>query len=185
MRNFTLWLLGHFAALLLGLLIFVGLFQTSLLDQFHVFFYRGCLLIFTGALINAAFMAIWQRLLPQGVLILRDIALSAVVVMCVNLVLFTHLPVTADRSVTVFLLGHMADGKARSPQEVRDFFVARYVDDYAAMQRRFDEQITSGNIRKEGEAYRITEQGQKLLHFYDWMTDVFHIDKRFVKPNEK
>ena len=184
MKNALYWLLAHSLSLVLGLVIFVALFQTPLLAQLQVFFYRGCALILVAALLNAGLMAIWQRFLPRGVVMARDIILSSVVVMSLNLVFFTHLPVTADRSVTVFLLGYMADGESRTPQQVRDFFVARYVDDYAAMQRRFDEQIISGNIEKEGNHYRITQQGQSLLGFYDWMTEVFHIDKRFVRPQD-
>lgn len=185
MKNALCWLAAHTLAVLLGWVIFVALFQTPLATNLEVFFYRGCALILASAIINALLMLFWQRFFPRGVVMTRDIILSAVVVISLNLVFFTHLPVTADRSVTVFLLGHMADGQAHTQQEVRDFFVARYVDDYGAMQRRFNEQIVSGNIRKTGETYIITEQGQSLLRFYDWMTDVFHIDKRFVEPNEK
>jgi len=183
MKNLFCWLLAHSLSLVCGFILFVILFQTPLAAGLQVFFYRGCALIVVAALLNAALMALWQRFLPRGVVLARDVALSAVVVMSLNLVFFTHLPVTADRSVTVFLLGHMADGQARTPKEVRDFFVARYVDDYGAMQRRFDEQIVSGNMVRDGETYRITAQGQSLLRFYDWMTDVFQIDKRFVQPN--
>ena len=55
---------------------------------------------------------------------------------------FTHLPVTADRSISVFMLGYLADHKGESftEEQIESIFIKRYVQDYGAFEKRLHEQ---------------------------------------------
>jgi len=114
----------------------------------------------------------------------RDIILSITIFLSMNIVFFTHLPVTADRSVSVFLLGHLNDNsdKAMTKEEMTDFFVTKYVKEYGAIERRLHEQIVSGNVERIGDSYKLTSRGKLLVRVYDVIGDLFGVNKKFISP---
>jgi len=124
--------------------------------------------------------------LLKNVMTYRDILLIFTVFCCVNVVVFTHLPVTAERSVSVFLLGSMAQEPERvfSEQDMEEYFISRYVRDYRAFDKRFHEQIATGTARPEGGGYVLTAKGEALIRIYDFIADCFGLDKKLIHPNQ-
>ena len=174
----------HIIFFITGTILFVISFRTPLYGNINVLFYRGIILLLTVSLALAAALVFYKRTRHGRLLSYRDIVMCVTVLISFNILFFTHVPITADRSVTVFILGHMSKhtDTVISKEDMTSFFVKRYVNDYSAMERRFDEQVVSGNVTQEGNGYKLTKRGKLLIKFYDLVADIFGIDKKFISP---
>ncbi|SMC29800.1 hypothetical protein SAMN02745857_04141 [Andreprevotia lacus DSM 23236] len=188
MKSFAQLLAVHLGAFLLG----TGLFYLALAQGWlstaspflSVFFYRGVTwALIAGALVFALVVFIKLRWLP-ALLNYRDGLMAAVLVCSLSILYFTHIPVTADRSVTIFMLGYMNDhpGQTLSEAELEAAFVGKYVHEYRAMHRRLDEQVKSQTVEQTPQGYRLTERGKKLMALYADTVSSLGIDDRFVHP---
>ena len=177
----TAWAtLLHFELFSLGTILFIFFFQTGLFGGIKVFFYRGIALLGLASFLTTLAATIVKFSSKKKVFTVRDILLSVVFVFCLNLVFFTHLPVTADRSVSVFLLGYINSKPDRvlTKKELTKVFVDKYVYKNQALDRRLREQTVSGNIIKEGGGYRISKQGRLVMRFYNFIARLFGIDNK-------
>jgi len=116
-------------------------------------------------------------------LTVRDALLATSLLVAGNSVVFTHLPVTADRSISVFMLAYMdsTDGSLSSA-DIEDVVVTEYVRERGAIDKRLDEQIVSGNIEKVGDRYRITDQGRGLMRLYRAIAALYGVDPTNLSP---
>lgn len=175
----TLAYLG--ASVAFGLAIYCALFLTPLFAGQTILFYRGIELAFVaGAGLAAASAAVarwlWRSL--EWTLILAATCMS----LAFNLCFLTVIPVTLDRSISVFLLARMeaAGPRGLSPAEARKLFVDDYVVGMDQIGRRYDEQIKSGNIElRDGRAV-VSPQGARFLSFARMVSQTMHTDPRFV-----
>ncbi|MDX2187961.1 MAG: hypothetical protein SFV32_13585 [Opitutaceae bacterium] len=175
----------HGCFLAVGFLLFLALFRTPLASSQQVFFYRGCRLIAWAGLVHFALMLLawtaWRRVGGD----LRDLFSNVAVACCLNLVFFTHLPVTADRSVTVMLLGYLAENPDRrvSPAELETVFVEKFVRRDRAIARRLKEQVESGTITVTPDGVQITAQGEQVMKRYGQIARFFELDPRLIQPS--
>lgn len=86
-------------------------------------------------------MILRQRSL-RGLLTVRDIILIVTLLVSGNVVFFTHFPVTADRSISVFILAYMdrAQGPLTSEQ-ISDSVVQEYMLARHAIDKRLTERL--------------------------------------------
>jgi hypothetical protein len=174
---------------ILGSVGYVLTFRTPVFAGLTVFFYRGiAIILLWGGLISLGMLLIRQLLFRQLITI-RDILLLLCAFCCIHIVLFTHLPVTADRSITVFMLGTMAGEEDRvvdsfTKEELEKIFVTTYVGSFDAFGKRLEEQIVTGTVvvTEDGE-YRITDSGRALVALYDTISDWYGIDKKLIHPD--
>ena len=178
-------LLWHLEFFVLGTALFVFLFHTGLFRNITVFFYRGIALLLVDCLFMVLLIAVIKFMGFRKSFAIRDVIISILLIFSLNLVFFTHLPVTADRSVSVFLLGYInsQSDKILTKKEITKVFVDKYIYEYEAMDKRLSEQIISGNIVEEGSGYRITGRGKFVMSVYGFVADVFTVDKRIVSPD--
>jgi hypothetical protein len=154
--------------------VFLGLFRTDFVARAPLF-YRGCLFAALAAVaVLLAFAGVirWidssdQRLRGSRV---ESIIAAVVLSASVHLVFFVVVPVTVDRSVTVFLLTRMAMADRGQTPLTKDELERALRDDYVtaldAVGRRLDEQIISGNVQAVGgDRYSLTAQGVAFLEF--------------------
>ncbi|MCQ2517059.1 MAG: hypothetical protein MJ094_09430 [Saccharofermentans sp.] len=170
---------------LVGTFAYIASFHTFILSFLNVFFYRGIALIVLWGIIISVLMLIIKKKWMNDTIIYRDIILLFMCFCCINVVIFTHLPVTADRSVTVYMLGYMnnhADETFRK-EDLEQQFIDQYVIEYEAFEKRFEEQIVSGNIIEvaPGE-YQITDGGQLLMDIYSVTVQWYNLDDKLVNP---
>lgn len=176
----------HCVALVLAGIVFVGFFHVGVFDGVSVLFYKGIVIIVvTSVLLAAGMLLLVKKRIPR-LLSIRDVVLSVVLFASIAMVGFTHLPILVDRSISVFILGYMNSREERpvSALEMEQVFIERYVKKYKAMQRRFDEQIVSGNIRPVPGGFVLTSQGRNLVVMFDLLCDLFVVDPKFVRPGE-
>lgn len=166
--------------------IFVALFHTGLFSEMKVLMYRGIFLLLLSGIIAIILMVSVVKICKKLCLDGRDVLLMFCGFCCVNMVFFTLIPVTVERSVSVFMLSYMeeSDEEIFSENEIRDAFIALYVDEYGAFQKRFEEQIVSGNIVYDSNenGFTITSAGRKMVSLFRITASLFDTDKRLVYP---
>lgn len=182
----VLKLIGIYALIyLIYSAIFVGLFHTGFLSSMSVLMYRGLAFIVITGILAAVTMALLRRAWKK--IEVRDIILMFFLFCCVNTVLFTMIPVTVERSVSVFMLSYMEENSDRTftQDDVEEIFKEKYVVEYGAFEKRFEEQLVTGSIvENEDGTYSITERGEKIVALFRMVASWFNTDERLVYPNE-
>lgn len=165
--------------------MFVGLFHTGLLKNMEVLMYRGIVFIVITGVIAAIVMGVIRKF--WGFITVRDIIMVFVIFCCVNTVLFTLIPVTVERSVSVFMLSYMEENSDQTftQDSVGEVFTEKYVTDYGAFEKRFVEQVATGTIEENADgSYSITERGKFIVKMFRTVAEWFDTDRRLVYPNE-
>ena len=165
--------------------MFVGLFHTGLLKNMEVLMYRGIAFIIITGIISAVIMAVIRKF--WGFIAVRDIIMMFCIFCCVNTVLFVLVPVTVERSVSVFMLSYMEENSDQTftQESVGEVFTTKYVEDYGAFEKRFNEQVETGTIEQNPDgSYSITESGKFIVKMFRTVAEWFDTDRRLVYPNE-
>ena len=165
--------------------LFIALFHTPVLANMKVLMYRGIGLLIISGILAAVVMGVIKKF--WKFVTIRDIIMVFVIFCCVNMVLFTLIPVTVERSVSVFMLSYMDENSDNdfTQDDIGDIFTAKYVNDYGAFEKRFDEQIVTGTIKDNGDGtYSITDRGRLIVGMFRGVSKMFNTDQRLVYPNE-
>ncbi|TJZ77402.1 hypothetical protein [Chitiniphilus eburneus] len=167
-----------FSMVLVKFVLQIGLFSGE-----AVFFYRGLKVI----LVTISAISLLLLAVPFNWIDRKDVLVSFSMMLCVNTLFFTHLPVTADRSVTVFLLGYMSDAKksAYSKDELESALIEKYIREFKAVDRRMDEQIRTGTVSATNGEYSLTPQGKSLTNLYSKIVEWYEIPDDYVHPLHK
>jgi MFS family permease len=171
------------AAVVLVVGAVIALFWIGFLHEISILFYRGLVLIAVGAVFCFVVLVLASRKWPTWKT--RD-AVSACAFACGAAVcLLIVLPVTIDRSVSVFILTRMAalPDRAFTPTEMRTIFTDVYLGHYQQIERRLEEQEISGNVARDPAGYRITSQGLAFVRLARFLSRVFQTDPRFVSTD--
>ena len=164
---------------------FVGLVHTGLFEGLGVLMYRGALFIIITGTVSAVIMGVIRHF--WKFVSVRDIIMMFVIFCCVNMVLFTLIPVTVERSVSVFMLSYMDENSDQTftQDSVGDIFTSKYVSDYGAFDKRFDEQIVTGTLDENADgSYSINDRGRFIVRMFRTVAKWFNTDQRLVYPNE-
>lgn len=161
---------------LLGFAVYVLLFAADVGSSITILFYRGVVLALATA-IAVGLVALWPaRRTRDSSLPIAAAALS----LSFNICFLVLLPVTVDRSVSVYLLSTL-DQRPMSPAELQRAFIDSYVVKMGAIDRRIDEQRKSGNVTVSPDGkVRLTKQGQRFMAFSRLIARLFATDPRFV-----
>ena len=164
---------------LLGFGLFVLLFWLGVGASITILFYRGIALALVAAFVIGVLSAWIGRRSGDTSLPIAAAALS----LSFNICFLVVLPVTIDRSVTVYLLSTIerrqdagVDSKA-----LERAFVDGYVVKMGAVDRRLEEQAKSGNLTvgKDGKV-SLTPQGQRFMQLSRIVARLFGTDPRFI-----
>lgn len=165
--------------------LFIALFHTSFLAGMDVLMYRGAAFIIITGVVSAVIMGVIRKF--WGFVTIRDIIMMFVIFCCVNMVFLTLIPVTVERSVSVFMLSYMEENSDQTftEESVGEVFTTKYVEDYGAFEKRFHEQVETGTIVENPDGtYSITDSGRFVVKMFRTIADWFGTDQRLVYPNE-
>ena len=165
--------------------LFIALFHTSFLAGMDVLMYRGAAFIIITGIVSAVIMGVIRKF--WGFVTIRDIIMMFVIFCCVNMVFLTLIPVTVERSVSVFMLSYMEENSDQTftEESVGEVFTTKYVEDYGAFEKRFHEQVETGTIVENPDGtYSITDSGRFVVKMFRTIADWFGTDQRLVYPNE-
>ncbi len=164
---------------------FIGLFHTALFKDMEVLMYRGIVFLMITGVVSAVIMGIIRKF--WGFVTIRDVIMMFCIFCCVNMVFLTLIPVTVERSVSVFMLSYMQENKDQTftEESVGEVFTTKYVEDYGAFEKRFEEQVVTGTIvQNEDGTYSITPKGEFVVEAFRTIAEWFDTDRRLVYPNE-
>ncbi len=149
----------------------IGLFHTGLFSGL-VFFYRGLVYIFLSSIF-------FLLLLIRNNQFSRSVFVSSVIVFfCMHTMFFTLIPVTLDRSISVFLLRYMAENQVSvSSQDLEKELTGTYIQKNHAIDKRMIEQLQTGSIVEHTDGFQITNKGLILVRLYEIIGAVFGINK--------
>jgi len=172
------------AAPAIGFALLVALFRAGVLAQVNILFYRGLALIAVAFVATFAAVFLLARRGPIDGVRGRDAFSAAVLSLAFNLCFLVIFPVTIDRSISVFVLGQMAAhaDHTYSADQMAKVFTDVYVGEDEQIDRRMHEQLTSGNVERVGDGYRISAHGKAFIQTSKLIAWMFDGDTRFVSP---
>ena len=96
---------------------------------------------------------------------------------------FTLVPVTIERSVSVYMLGYLNNNSQHTltSDKISNEFINQYVKSDKAMQKRLNEQIYSGNVVAKNGGYVITDRGKSLVNIFLMIAKVFNVNTKIIK----
>ena len=169
---------------IVSFLIFVSLFHTTLFSNVKVLMYRGLIFLLLVAIINLSLGNILKKFFFKN-LNGFDIFSIMVMVCSIMMVFFVLVPVTVERSVSVYMLSEMDEsGTSFSKEDIEEKFIDTYVKKFGAFDKRFDEQIVTGTINKvDDNKYIINNKGKFIVKMFRFISKIFNTDKKLVYPN--
>lgn len=174
--------------MIISTLFFILLFHTPILKKLNVFFYRGCFFLVLSSIFAVVCILICKKVFSKLELEIKDAFVIFFLFFGFTLGWFVLIPVTVERSISVYMLSYMDqnDKQGITSDEFGDIFYQNYITDYGAFDKRFDEQITSGNIEKlkDGDGYVITDSGRNIVGLFRICANLFDTDKWLVYPND-
>ena len=194
LSQLTTYLIQYFLAyilwVILGFVFFVLSFQVNLFPGCEILFYKGILnAICVSSVVAVAMCTLFyikfslRKLLCPG-FNFKDVFTISICIFALNVTFLIVLPVTIDRSVTVFLLGQMYEtpNQPVTSQYLEERMRLRYIGELKAVERRMLEQMTSGNVTETPQGYMLTSQGRKFIELSGWIANLFNADKALVDP---
>jgi len=173
-------LLALAALAAIGFGLYILLFAIGAGSSITILFYRGVVLGVVAAVLTGLAGALLGSRMRDSSLAISAAAVS----FSLNVCFLVLLPVTVDRSVTVYLLSTIEQRDALAPQALEQAFVSGYLENMHAIDRRIDEQRRSGNITVGADGkVRLTEQGRRFMAFSRTIARLFGTDPRFVGGN--
>ena len=143
-----------------------------------VLFYRGISLLILVVIIIALLLLLFKDKYLK--ISIKDIICIIIVIISFNLTFFTLVPVTIDRSITVFTLGKFdkAYENALTKEEMEKIFIDDYVYEKGAFDKRFKEQVTTGSIKKDeySDKYVLTDRGKMLIRLFELIGRLYNVD---------
>lgn len=177
-----------YAALyLVSLIVLIGLFHTALFKNINVLMYRGTIFVLIAGILPTVLMWLLKKYGRTVCLSVKDFFMVYCICCCVNMVLLTLIPVTVERSISVFMLSYMEEneGKRCTKEEIEDVFSLKYMQDYGAFEKRLNEQLVSGNVAEyQDGSFAITDRGKFIVELFRISAELFDTDRRLVYPEK-
>jgi len=171
---------------LTGIAVFIALFYFNFLASINILFYRGLLVLAVAAVMHwgISFWFLQKTKFTQPNQNVHIANAIAAIALCFNVAFFMIVPVSLDRSVSVFLLGYMnSASQPLSKQDLRTIFTDIYLNKYDAIDRRVSEQLYSKNIEDTGnQTYVLSENGKRFISTSILIAKIFNIDTKFLIP---
>ena len=149
---------------------------------FQVYFYRGCFLITFSSILVYICIIIFNNLSKKYRI---KYALSNIFcAWCLLIGFFGVIPVSLDRSISVFIIGYMNKiDKPIDKEEIEKIFLDVYMHKYDAMERRIQEQTISGNFQYIApNKYTLTNQGKNFIKYTKYLAYIFDCNQDFISP---
>ncbi len=184
-RGIIYSILVYIVCFIISFGIFVLLIRTSLLSGMDVLMYRGIVMIIISGIAAAVLSLAFWKLKKVSWLGVKDVVCVFIICCCVNMVFFILVPVTVERSVSVFMLSYMEQSSDNhfTQEQIGEIFVDKYVNQFGAFEKRFDEQVETGTIvMNDDGTYSLTDSGRTVVGMFRLISGLFDTDERLVYP---
>lgn len=183
MKKIAEFLIFQAAAFIIGWLLYVAVIQSGIFDFIEVYFYKTIVILIITGIIILVVELLLKHFWKKATFDYKDIILSFVLFMSVNMVWLSTIVVSLDRSLSVFVLSYMEqEDRSYSEDELDQVFQNIFIEKYDMLDRRFWEQLESGNITEEQGGYQLTSRGKGLVEIFRIVGRVYRVDERFIDP---
>lgn len=159
-------------------ILFILTFHLPLRGLLPIYTYYGlCSLIILTILLIILLYLFKKRISFD----IKDCIITILLCFSMNIFFFCMVPVTIERSISVFMLNEMNKKEAYTKQEIEKLFIEKYVYEYKAFDKRFNEQITTGTISKTKKKYYLNKNGKKLLKKFKFIKNIYNIKTPLLK----
>lgn len=177
----------YIASFIYGTGILLIIINSHFLDFINVFFYKmivGLLITCVVFLLSIKILTVNKKLKIE--LSYKDILISFLILFFLHFSFISLVIVSLDRSISVLLLSEMADQKNRifEKKDLERVYVDIYVKEYDPINRRINEQLSSGNFEEIGSGYRITNRGLELVKVFRFLSEIYPVNKQFLYPSK-
>lgn len=177
----------YIASFIYGTGILLIIINSHFLDFINVFFYKmivGLLITCVVFLLSIKILTVNKKLKIE--LSYKDILISFLILFFLHFSFISLVIVSLDRSISVLLLSEMADQKNRifEKKDLEKVYVDIYVKEYDPINRRINEQLSSGNFEEIGSGYRITNRGLGLVKVFRFLSEIYPVNKQFLYPSK-
>lgn len=158
--------------------IFLILFRTQFIASQHVLFYRGLWLLGITSIMSLGGI-IWfcmkvSKKWAESMLAALVLAIS------LNLSMFVLFPVSIERSVSVFLLNALSQGKQElcgglSKEDMQNQLINQYVIKNDGIGKRIEEQSGIAMIQQQSGCYQLTKRGDKFIFLSNIIKILYNI----------
>ena len=172
--------------IILCTIFFIILTRFFKVGVLSILFYRGCFFIIICGGFSIVILYVIKRFFENIEFDWRDYICVSGIFVGVTLTWFILGPVTVERSISVYMLSYMEQNSELpiDADKMEEVFLNQYIDEFGAFDKRFSEQIESGNIEKVEGGYIITESGKTVVNAFRWLSTVFDTEKWLVYPND-
>lgn len=157
---------SYLIALISGIICYPLLFHSPLFESARVFFYRGIIL----AVLCSALQLLLNFLLLRVKLLRLDLGIRDLICACAltfsfNITFLIVFPVTFQRSVSTFLLAQLETKQETglSKEDMEILLKEEYLLKGAAVSRRMQEQLITGNVTQVGDRFYLSSQGRNFM----------------------
>lgn len=177
----------YIASFIYGTCILIIIINSNLLDFIDVFYYK----MIAGLLITCGIFYFSIKLLTCNKwiklkLTYKDILIAFLFLFFFHFSFISLVIVSLDRSISVLLLSEMADQKNRifEKKDLDNVYFEIYVKEYDPINRRINEQLSSGNFEEINSGYKITERGLTLVKAFRFLSEIYPVNKHFLYPEK-
>lgn len=175
----------YIASFIYGTGILLIIINSNFLDFLNVFYYK----MIVGLLITCVIFLLSIKIISNNKKIkikpsYKDILIAFIILFFSHFSFISLVVVSLDRSISVLLLAEMADQQNRifEKKDLDTVYVDIYVKQYDPINRRINEQLSSGNFEEINSGYRITDRGVALVKVFRFLSKIYPVNKQFLYP---
>lgn len=185
MKKILEFLLFHITAFILAWLLYIAILQLGIFDFIEIYFYKTIVILMITGVILLVVELLLKHFWKRATFDYKDVILSFVVFLSINMVWLSTVVVSLDRSLSVFVLSYLAkEDRSYSEQELDEVFQTIFIEKYGMLDRRFWEQLESGNIAEDENGYQLTKRGESLVDVFKIVGQIYKVDDRFIDPTD-
>lgn len=172
------------ASLIVGTVLYIASFWINLIDTQSIPIVGAIAMLLIMCIFISAVLLIMKKFKTyQNILTYRDIILIFVLLFSFNYNLYGMIPFNCARSNSIVMIGYLYknNGMPKTEKEIQDFVEDKYFHKYQAIQKRLQEQIDAGNIKKVNDGYILTKRGILVVKTFGWITALYNMDQNFTK----
>jgi len=162
----------YFLIFILFSVCYLALFHTPLFRFQKVLFYRGIGLLFFTIILFFIFEIIYYLKFSRKNI--ESILAAIIVSSAIHLAIFVLLPVTFERSVTMYLLNTLSQNKLTKSQ-LEDKLIKEYIIKNKAIDKRVIEQKFIHVVDDSQKKLQLTKQGINFLRFSEVIKKIYGI----------
>jgi hypothetical protein len=174
----------YLVSLIVGTLLFIASFWTGLFTNVNAVLIKAMIFLLVICLVIAGGLFLYKKNRDRkNILTYRDIMMICLILFLSNHLIYGLIPFNVSRSNSIIMLGLLYNNpnSQKTEKEITDYVSQKYYIDYKAINIRLKEQVSVGNLKKEGNKYQITEKGLFISKIFKHATSLYNVDNNFLE----